>query len=137
MCPVLYCLVLLVPLVAFVFAPLVAFVVSYYDNATWWQRGGIRMASIVLLLPPEKFNFAHPDAWPQWIKRFERYCVASGLSDRDSPVQVSTLIYAMGEEAEEIFSSFELRETDGSNYSTVKDCFAKHFVKRHNPIHCI
>ena len=74
---------------------------SDYDNATWWQRGGIRMASLVPLLPPEKFNFAHPDAWPQWIKRFERYRVASGLSDRDGPVQVSTLIYAMGEEAED------------------------------------
>ena len=115
---------------------LIAFALSCcYDNATWWQRGGIRMASLVPLLPPEKFNFAHPDSWPQWIKRFERYRVASGLSDRDGPVPVSTLIYAMGEEAEEIFSSFELQEADSSNYSRVKDYFAKHFVKRHNPIY--
>ena len=106
-----------VPLVLLV---IVAFVLScYYDNTAWWQHGGFRMASFVPPLPPEKFNFAHPDAWLQWIKWFELYRVASGLSNRDSPVQASTLIYAMEEEAEEIFTSFESQEEDRSNYNTV------------------
>ena len=50
-------------------------------------------------------------------------------------MQVRTLIYTMGEEAEEFFSCFELQETAGSNYSALKNCFAKHFVKRHSPIY--
>ena len=61
--------------------PLVAFMLSYYNNATWWQYGGIRMAILVPLVSQEKLNFAHPDVWSQWIKRFEQHCVASGLSD--------------------------------------------------------
>lgn len=92
------------------------------------------MASQVPLQLPENFSFAHPDTWIRWIKRFERFRVASGLSDRDESVQVSTLIYAMGEEAEDILASFELNEADRSKYDNVKKSFEDHFVKRHNPI---
>ena len=60
----------------------------------------------------KKFDFDHPNTWPRWIKRFERYRVASGLSDRDNPVQISTLIYVMGAEAEDILASFGLNESD-------------------------
>ena len=92
------------------------------------------MASQVPLQLPENFSFSHPDTWIRWIKCFERFRVASGLSDRDESVQVSTLIYAMGEEAEDILSSFELNEADRSKYDTVKKSFEDHFAKRHNPI---
>ena len=70
------------------------------------------MANPVSLLPPERFDFDHPDTWPRWIKRFERYRVASGLSAKDEQVQISTLIYAMGEEAEDILASFRLSKRE-------------------------
>ena len=93
------------------------------------------MASSVPLLPPERFDFAHPDTWPRWITRFERYRVAAGLSDKDEPVQVCTLMYAMGEEAEDILASFGLNEEDRKKYDVVRERFAKHFVKQRNPIY--
>ena len=45
---------------------------------------GVRsgMASI-RLDPPEPFDFAKPDNWPKWKKRFEQYRAASGL-DKES-----------------------------------------------------
>ena len=92
------------------------------------------MVSQVPLQLPENFNFAHPDTWMRWIKRFERYRVASGLLDRDESVQVSTLIYAMGEEAEDILASFEPSKANRAKYDVVKRSFEDHFVKRHNPI---
>ena len=32
---------------------------------------------------PDPFNFNCPEQWPNWIRRFERYCLASKLSDED------------------------------------------------------
>ena len=70
------------------------------------------MAASVLLIPPEQFDFTQPDGWPRWIKRFERYRVASSLFERSEPVQVSTLICAMGEQTEDFFTSFGLSEEE-------------------------
>ena len=54
--------------------------------------------------PPEKFDFTCPGQWLMWRRRLDRYRVATKL-DRDSGVvQVNTLLYAMGSEAEAIYS---------------------------------
>ena len=93
------------------------------------------MAASVSLLPPQQFDFTQPDSWQRWIKRFERYRVASGLSERSEPVQISTLIYAMGEQAEDIFTSFGLSEEEAKQYSTVQKRFQDHLVQRRNPVY--
>ena len=41
---------------------------------------------------PESFSFKHPEEWPKWIRRFERYCLALGLNKKSSEVQVNALI---------------------------------------------
>ena len=45
-----------------------------------------------------------------------------------------TLIYTMGDEADDILSSFELAEADRKKYATVCDRFNRYFVKRKNII---
>ena len=50
-------------------------------------------------------------------------------------MQVSTLVYTMGVEAEDILTSFKLPAKDGSTYNVVKDRFERHFVHRRNPIY--
>lgn len=60
---------------------------------------------IFQIAPPNKFNFAQASEWPRWLRRFERFHVASGLIDKDEDNKVNTLVYTMGEEADEIFSS--------------------------------
>ena len=93
------------------------------------------MATASNIQLPEQFDAKAPDAWPRWKKRFDRYRTASGLSEKDEEVQVSTLVYAMGGEAEDILASFSLSEDDAKKYKTVADKFDGHFVQQRNPIY--
>ena len=85
--------------------------------------------------PPEQFDFSRPEEWAKWIRRFERFRHASGLTDKDETVQVHTLIYSMGDAADDILKSFHLTEEEMKTYDTVKDKFKNHFVKKHNVIY--
>lgn len=49
--------------------------------------------------PPTNFTFDKPQEWSAWRQLFTRYRIASKLKEEDGEVQVSTLIYAMGQEA--------------------------------------
>ena len=84
--------------------------------------------------PPERFNFSQPEDWPKWVRRFERFRCASGLNEKDEANQVHTLIYSMGDEADDILSSFRLSDEDSKKYETVLNKFQGYFVKRKNPI---
>ncbi|XP_036001498.1 uncharacterized protein K02A2.6-like [Fundulus heteroclitus] len=83
--------------------------------------------------PPEQFSFKAED-WTKWIKRFERFRVASGLDVQADENQVNALIYCMGEEAEDILVSLHLSPEQASEYETVKQRFEAHFVARRNVI---
>jgi len=78
----------------------------------------------------EPFNFRNPEEWTQWIRRFERFRNASGLSAKAEDKQVNTLVYSMGAKAEDIFQSFNLSDEDSKVYETVKAKFMSHFIKR-------
>ncbi|RXN25204.1 Retrovirus-related Pol poly from transposon opus [Labeo rohita] len=58
--------------------------------------------------PPQNFDFSKPEEWPKWSKRFERFRVASGLELQPEENQVNTLIYTMGDKAEDILTSLRL-----------------------------
>ena len=47
--------------------------------------------------PPEAMPFDAPSQWPEWR---ERYRIATRLHKDDGDIQVSSLIYAMGRQAE-------------------------------------
>ena len=49
-------------------------------------------------------------------------------------MQVHTLIYPMGDVADDIVKYFYLMEEEMKTYNTVKDEFDNHFVKRHNNV---
>ncbi len=87
------------------------------------------------LSPPAPFNFT-PDAWPKWKRRFERYRIASGMDRFDASVQVNTLLYVMGDAADDIFASFLWAlPADASDYKKVMEKFEAHFIPRRNIIH--
>ena len=88
----------------------------------------------IQVAPPEKFNFSSPEGWTKWIRRFERYRVASGLSAKPEENQVNTLIYTMGDEGDDILSSFGLGEEEKIKYDVVKEKFQGYFIKKHNVI---
>jgi len=62
------------------------------------------MAGTIQLRPPEAFDFRKPDELLKWQKRFEQFRITSGLSAEDETRQVSTLLYCMKEEAEDVLS---------------------------------
>ena len=96
---------------------------------------GVRsgMASI-RLQQPEPFDFKAPDAWPKWKRRFEQFRVASGLSTADAEQQVNTLLYSMGEEADDVLSSTNITAEERKVYATVMEKFEGFFKVRKNII---
>ena len=83
---------------------------------------------------PEPFDFSKPENWPKWIRHFERFRQASNLSAQTDESQVNTMIYTMGNNADDILCSFHLTEEQKKNYDTVKEKFKSDFVKKWNTI---
>ena len=85
-------------------------------------------------LPPEKFDCKRPEEWTKWVRRFDRFRQASGLDDNSEASQVNALVYSMGDEADDILSTFHLSAADSKKYSVVKGRFNEYFVQRRNTI---
>ena len=84
--------------------------------------------------PPEKFDFKEPEAWIKWIRRFERFREVSGLTTKSEVSQINSLVYTMGDEADDILASFGLNEADSKKYDVVKGKFENYFIKKRNVI---
>ena len=85
--------------------------------------------------PPKDFSFA-PAEWDKWKQRFTRYHIATKLREEDKEVQVNSLVYAMGMQAESIFKSFTFdKEEDKTKYTKVMDKFDAYFNMNKNVIH--
>lgn len=52
---------------------------------------------------PEKFNFK-PEEWGRWIRRFKRFRIASKLNEENEEAQANTLIYSIGDEADDVLA---------------------------------
>ena len=108
-----------------------------------WQGDNLRDSEVTMpkFNPPESFDFSRPETWEEWRERFLRFRIATKLQQETGEVQVSSLIYAMGREAEKIFTSFTFpARQDGqpdpkNNFDVVLRLFNNHFVPRTNVIH--
>lgn len=85
--------------------------------------------------PPEAFTFSKPLEWEKWIRRFERFRLASNLNLSSDANQVNTLIYCMGDEADDILRGLVLTEEQRQQYDPVKKAFDKYFVPKKNVIY--
>ena len=86
------------------------------------------------LKPPSPFDFKTPDDWPRWKRRFEQFRVASGLSQDDASKQVNTLLYCLGEEAEDVLASTNPSREETQAYNVVMLKFDSFFKIRKNVI---
>ena len=84
--------------------------------------------------PPESFNFRKPDEWPRWRKRFEQFRIASGLAEEAEERQVNTLLYCLGDDAEDVLRSTNISEEDRKKYGKVLENFDQFFQVRKNVI---
>lgn len=85
--------------------------------------------------PPESFPFDRPNEWADWKQRFQRFRIATKLNKEDGEVQVSSLIYAMGPEAENIFKSLTISADDQKKFDVVLGKYDEYFYPKRNVIH--
>ena len=88
----------------------------------------------VHLQPPESFNFHKPDLWSKWKQRFEQFRLASGLSTADDTRQISSLLYCMGPEAEDVLNMTGITAAQRATYAGVVRKLDEHFGVRKNVI---
>lgn len=86
--------------------------------------------------PPETFDFSRPEHWPEWRQRFQRYRTATKLNLEDGDVQVCTLLYSLGKEAEQVYKTFTFEEREEEDdYEIVLEKLDNYFVPKVNTIH--
>ena len=69
------------------------------------------------------------------MKRFLRYRKATGLSDKAGETQISTLIYCMGDSAEDVLASLNFTEDERNDFNEVVTKLEGHFIKKRNVIY--
>ena len=87
-----------------------------------------------VLQTPAPFPFNSPDEWPKWKRRFEQYRIASGLAKEDDECQVSTLLYCLGEEADDVLTSTNITVESRKKFADVLQKFNEFFKVRKNVI---
>ena len=85
--------------------------------------------------PPEQFDFSKPQDWERWIRRFERFRQASNLHSSSQQNQVNTLMYCMGDEADDVLKGLNLTAAGQQVYDSVKTAFHDFFIVSKNVIY--
>jgi len=67
---------------------------------------------------------------PRWKKRFEQFRLASGLAKENEARQISTVLYCLGEDSEDVLGSTNITEEERKKYATVLEKFDSHFQVR-------
>lgn len=83
---------------------------------------------------PSKFDFTNTSEWPRWMKRFERYRITSGLDKQPEEYQVNTIMYAAGDDAEDILYELPLTDAQKKSYAAVTEAINKRCVSKRNVI---
>ena len=81
---------------------------------------------------PEAFNFHTPEDFQKWIRRFDRYLQAENLTS--AARKVSTLVYCLGPQAEDVLQTFNLTAQQQNDYDVVRAIFLRYFNVRKNVI---
>ena len=64
-----------------------------------------------------------------------RYRICEKLDKEDGEIQVNSLVYCMGREAEKIFGSFALTAAQQKDFDAIVKKFDDYFIPRHTVIH--
>ncbi|XP_005088965.1 uncharacterized protein LOC101855985 [Aplysia californica] len=86
----------------------------------------------VSLPSPKPFD-GKTESWPRWRQCFNRFRSCTGLLNKSQSEQVSTLLYTMGEVADDILTTLSVEESTAT-YTEVIEAFDTHFDARKNII---
>ena len=84
---------------------------------------------------PAEFDFSCPNKWEDWRDSFLRYRLATKLNKESGEIQVSSLIYSMVIDAENIMRSFGLEETAKNSFEAVLKKNNDDFIPKKKTIH--
>ena len=84
--------------------------------------------------PPDLLDFKHPEDWPCCKQCFQQFHVTSGLSHAAAVKQISTLLYAMGKEAETVLASTNITDEERQVYDSLINKFDSFFKMTRNVI---
>ena len=86
--------------------------------------------------PPSAFDFTHPGQWTAWKLRFNRFRIASKLDESSDEVQVATLVYTMGMDADQVFEhQLGLSDDQKKDFDEVLKAFDTYFTPSVNIVH--
>ena len=83
--------------------------------------------------PPTQFTFQNPEEWKGWITRYLHFHRAAKLYKEEKDVQISSLLYSMGPEADDIYKTFT--NTDRATFQEILQKFESYFQPKKNVIH--
>ena len=92
-------------------------------------------SNVVTLKTPENFNFSKPDQWSKWKRKFEQFASAYRLNKEEDACRISTLLYCLGEEADDVLNSTNISAEDAIKYDKVIGKFDEYFQVRKNMIY--
>ena len=81
--------------------------------------------------PPNPLNFVEPN-WLKWKGQYETFRLLTKLGEESGEVQVASLKYCMGPEAEEVMKTFGLSVAESKDYKVVVGKFDSYFTPRKN-----
>jgi hypothetical protein len=85
---------------------------------------------------PSNFDFSKPELWKEWIDHFKRFRLAARLTKETEEIQINSLLYSMGPEAEKVFAQLRFDANGDSNkYDKVVEKLNACFTPQVNVIH--
>ncbi len=94
-----------------------------------------RVSTNIALQPPGKFNFKNPDGWIKWKRRFQQFMTASCLDRQEDDRKIRTMLYCLGDDAEEVLTSTSISAEQRKIYDQVLEKFDEFFKVRRNVIY--
>ena len=85
--------------------------------------------------PPSTFDFRKPELWPDWKTRFQRFRIAAKLDKEDEVLQINSLLYAMGTEAEKVFNQLTFTAGEANKFDILIQKLDAYFTPKVNIIH--
>jgi hypothetical protein len=81
---------------------------------------------------PMKFDGNLADNWKKWCRNFQNYSDAVELEKKPEKKQCAVLLHTIGEEAMEVYDTFNLAEGEKQTISSIMQKFADHFIPLKN-----
>ena len=73
------------------------------------MMAAVKTMAHIRLDPQEPFNSEQPGEWSRWKRRFDQFRVASCLDEEGDGRQVSTLLFCLGKQAEDVLTLAGIR----------------------------